>query len=475
MATGQDVIDRVRQVVNDVASQFITAVRWSDDELIAWITDGQREIVKVKPEAYPVTEVFQVTANSPRQRLDATEAYRLIRVEANAVGSVGNAISLLAAEYGSDTNGGTGAVTVDYTPVESDALSQLLVVVAFLEAASDMTTFCSTLSVDGHAMTVRANLPADNDSTIARVIVATLDITAVEFSSPTVSVQTIDPEAPAGGLFSLYTVINADPDTPLASAVSAGQAEQVAGVLSVALDDDVFAAGQLVLAGYAQGSALGDAQAYTFDPDTELSDGYLAAAKLSETLVVGFEGFPGTEMEMTPLSFVGTPTDTQIPWGIDDPDIGFAFAAILQPQLAGYGDALRIVERDVFDSFSPAWMRASGQPSVDNYYRAYCMDANDPLAFWLSPRPVTGRNVWVTYAGIPAVLEDAEDTLSLSDMYVAPIVDYTVYRALNKEAREANREVADRYLRAFYAALGVHRPVLMSIGQNASRPPEAQA
>lgn len=237
MANAFEVVTRVRQVINDVASTFITSVRWTDEELLLWMTDAQREIVKIKPEAYPVTEVFQTVDTVPRQRLDPTTAYRLIRVEANAA-------------------------------------------------------------------------------------------------------------------------------------------------------------------------------------------------------AIGEEGFR-------------------------------------------YGTAIRYVERDVLDSFFPGWtVEGSSDLNTGEYFSAYCMDANDPLAFWLAPLP-NGARVWLTYAGIPPLLESASDStpseLVLSDMYIAPVVDYTVYRALLKESREANREVAERYLRAFYAALGVHRPILMSIGQNAARAPEAKA
>lgn len=237
MATGNDVISRVREVINDNASAFISAVRWSNTELLRWITDAQREIVKTKPEAYPVTALFSVVGTQSRQRLDPEAAYRLLRVEAN-------------------------------------------------------------------------------------------------------------------------------------------------------------------------GSVIGE----------------------------------------------------------DD-----------TPQ---YGAVVRIVERDVFDSFNPSWSVERELDSSPNYFRLYCMDAGDPLAFWLYPVPRSAdsqQKVWVIYAGIPAALEDAEDDLSLSDMYIAPVVDYTVYRALAKESREANREVAERFLRSFYAALGVHRPILMQIGQNATRPPDAAA
>lgn len=83
MATAQDVIGRVRKLINDELSSFIAGQRWSDEELLEWITDGQREIVKLKPESNPVTEVFTVVGDLPRQRLDPALSYRLIRVEAN--------------------------------------------------------------------------------------------------------------------------------------------------------------------------------------------------------------------------------------------------------------------------------------------------------------------------------------------------------------------------------------------------------
>lgn len=91
MATARDVISRARQLINDVASNFVAGLRWSDAELLQWLTDGQREIVRIKPEANPITDIFDVVAH-PRQRLNPQTAYRLIRVESNGTGGgVGNA------------------------------------------------------------------------------------------------------------------------------------------------------------------------------------------------------------------------------------------------------------------------------------------------------------------------------------------------------------------------------------------------
>jgi len=97
MATAQEVIDRSRQLINDVASSFVSGLRWSDAELLQWLTDGQREIVKLKPEANAITELFTVMGGSPRQRLDSAIAYRLIRVEANGASSASPPGTLLSA------------------------------------------------------------------------------------------------------------------------------------------------------------------------------------------------------------------------------------------------------------------------------------------------------------------------------------------------------------------------------------------
>lgn len=97
MATAQNVIDRTRQLINDVASGFVSGLRWADAEMLLWLTDGQREIVVLEPEANPVTAVFDVVAGKPRQSLPAATAHKLIRVEANGSGSLvyGNVMTIV--------------------------------------------------------------------------------------------------------------------------------------------------------------------------------------------------------------------------------------------------------------------------------------------------------------------------------------------------------------------------------------------
>jgi hypothetical protein len=88
MTTAQDVIDAARYLINDETAAAVSGMRWSDAELMDWITDAQRAVVELKPEAYPITEVFAPVAGVSRHRLDSATAYRLIRVEANTTDGV---------------------------------------------------------------------------------------------------------------------------------------------------------------------------------------------------------------------------------------------------------------------------------------------------------------------------------------------------------------------------------------------------
>jgi hypothetical protein len=142
-----------------------------------------------------------------------------------------------------------------------------------------------------------------------------------------------------------------------------------------------------------------------------------------------------------------------------------------------YGSVIRIVEKDVLDSFTANWTLESTRVPGDrlDYYTAYAMDPVDPLAFWLWPRGYEGADVIVTFAGIPAAPTTMEEDLTLSDMYLSAIVDYVAYRALAKESRAGAREIAEGFLNRFLTQLGANRQVLRQIGQNTTRPPDAEA
>lgn len=80
--TAQQIIDKAEIILQDN-----TNVRWPADELLGWLNDGQREIVKIKPEANPVNGTMQLAVGT-KQALPAG-GIQLIDVVRN-MGSTGS-------------------------------------------------------------------------------------------------------------------------------------------------------------------------------------------------------------------------------------------------------------------------------------------------------------------------------------------------------------------------------------------------
>jgi hypothetical protein len=96
--------------------------------------------------------------------------------------------------------------------------------------------------------------------------------------------------------------------------------------------------------------------------------------------------------------------------------------------------AIKRVEIDVLDAVDPDWRYiVTGTPDVDRYYSEFAFDEREPTAFWLYPRPATGKNCQISYAKLPAVLAATTDQLELSAGYDPPIVEYALWRALSME------------------------------------------
>lgn len=57
--TAQSIIDKVRIILQDADK-----VRWTDDELLGWLNEGQREIIIYKPDAYVVNESVNLTTGT---------------------------------------------------------------------------------------------------------------------------------------------------------------------------------------------------------------------------------------------------------------------------------------------------------------------------------------------------------------------------------------------------------------------------
>lgn len=74
--TAQQILNKAALLLQDPAF-----VRWTSDELLGWLNDGQREIVMLKPDANAVNQSVQLSAGT-KQRIPS-DGIRLIKLTRN--------------------------------------------------------------------------------------------------------------------------------------------------------------------------------------------------------------------------------------------------------------------------------------------------------------------------------------------------------------------------------------------------------
>lgn len=115
------------------------------------------------------------------------------------------------------------------------------------------------------------------------------------------------------------------------------------------------------------------------------------------------------------------------------------------------GRAVRQTERVTLDTINPNWHSDPQQAVVWNY----TYDVEDQRAFYVYP-PNNGAGFLETnYSQMPVQLVNLTDPLVLDQIYLTPMVDYTCFRALSKDAEYAGgSSLAQTYFSAFMAAMG---------------------
>lgn len=80
MATVREIVSRIRLVLKDEDDgEESTVLRWTDEELFFWITDAQREIVRMIPTANPQVVSLELSEGS-KQELDRSQTWQLLDV-----------------------------------------------------------------------------------------------------------------------------------------------------------------------------------------------------------------------------------------------------------------------------------------------------------------------------------------------------------------------------------------------------------
>lgn len=136
---------------------------------------------------------------------------------------------------------------------------------------------------------------------------------------------------------------------------------------------------------------------------------------------------------------------------------------------------VRYAEKDALDTYDPDWeydttIKADGA----NYFEHFCHDSREPTVYYLYPPPAAdNKRVAVVYSAIPTELTLVADDYPLADEYINAAVQYVVYRALTKEARETlpsdyRQDLWQNYL----AALGLQREASDAASPEQNRAPE---
>lgn len=105
------IIERASQLLSDVAN-----VRWTVDELLQWVNDGQREAVNLVPAAYPLTTTVDLVEGT-RQALPSA-AVKLIEITRNMAGSTpGRAVRIVDRNIMDTENPDWHSATADATVI----------------------------------------------------------------------------------------------------------------------------------------------------------------------------------------------------------------------------------------------------------------------------------------------------------------------------------------------------------------------
>ena len=142
------------------------------------------------------------------------------------------------------------------------------------------------------------------------------------------------------------------------------------------------------------------------------------------------------------------------------PSDGFALIRVYRNLSAGgvAGDAVTEVGSELLDWQYPDRHSMTGAATI----KAYSFDEKDRRAFYVFPPATTAASLQINYSVLPVEMTATTDLLKVEDIYQAPLVDYVLYRAHQKDGDFAGgQQVAAAYLASFttfIASMGAATP-----------------
>lgn len=136
---------------------------------------------------------------------------------------------------------------------------------------------------------------------------------------------------------------------------------------------------------------------------------------------------------------------------------------------------VRYCEKNVLDSFDTDWEYDSAiKADGANFFEHFCHDSREPKVYYLYPPPAADNKRYAAiYSAVPTAITATTDTFPLDDEYINGAIQYVVYRAFTKEARQTFPDAYRNELwQNFLVALGLQEQAANKAGTESNRPPE---
>lgn len=119
--------------------------------------------------------------------------------------------------------------------------------------------------------------------------------------------------------------------------------------------------------------------------------------------------------------------------------------------------AIRIVNVDILNTQEPDWNdpSVSGDAAHGTVVKHYIFDEDDPKNYYVYPGVSGSAYVEIVYSKVPTDLSAASDNIDIDDIYGNAIIDYTLFRAYQKDSEYAgNAQRAQTHYQLFLNCIG---------------------
>jgi len=111
------------------------------------------------------------------------------------------------------------------------------------------------------------------------------------------------------------------------------------------------------------------------------------------------------------------------------------------------GGSVTKISKKTMDDVWPDWSRETTDTAIEHFL----FDDEQPSAFWVYPKPgVESLKIRLSYAAAVPLVTEKQTELVLSNLYLAPIKEYVLWRCLSMEGLGMASSLVVQHLQNFY-------------------------